>query len=167
MENLGIDLKLIIAQIVSFAIFYFIFRRFISTPLLKFLKKQKEDEELRAKLAEELEDRKSVLEEKDRKMNKERRVALDAALAQGKKDAEKVKNELIEDAKKQADAIILRGHDQIEEEKQKLYKEMRKKIAQVSVMLVEGALKDYLSFDAQKAITKNNTNKLPKINVEN
>jgi len=166
MENLGIDLKLIIAQIVSFAIFYFIFRRFISAPLLKFLKKQKEDEELRAKLAEELEDRKSVLEEKDRKMNKERRVALDAALAQGKKDAEKVKNELIEDAKKQADAIILRGHDQIEEEKQKLYKEMRKKIAQVSVMLVEGALKDYLSIDAQKAITKNITNKLPKINVE-
>jgi len=166
MENLGIDLKLIIAQIVSFAIFYFIFRRFISAPLLKFLKKQKEDEELRAKLAEELEDRKSVLEEKDRKMNKERRDALDAAIAQGKKDAEKVKNELIEDAKKQADDIIVRAKDQIEEEKQNLYKDVRKKIAQVSVMLVEGALKDYLTVDSQKAITQNITNKLPKIKIE-
>ncbi len=166
MENLGIDPKLIIAQIVSFAIFYFIFRRFISAPLLKFLKKQKEDEELRAKLAEELEDRKSVLEEKDRKMNKERRTALDAAIAQGKQDAEKVKNELIEDAKKQADDIILRAKDQMEEEKQNLYKDVRKKIAQVSVMLVEGALKDYLNVDAQKAITQNITNKLPKIKIE-
>lgn len=166
MENLGIDPKLIIAQIVSFAIFYFIFRRFISAPLLKFLKKQKEDEELRAKLAEELEDRKSVLEEKDRKMNKERRDALDNAIAQGKKDAEKVKNELIEDAKKQADGIVLRAKEQMEEEKQKLYKDVRKKVAQVSVMLVESALKDYLTVDAQKAITQNITKNLPKIKVE-
>jgi len=165
MENLGLDVKLIVSQIVSFAIFYFIFRRFISAPLLKFLKQQKEDEELREKLAEELEERKSVLEEKDRKMNKERKAALDAALAQGKKDAEKVKNELIEDAKKQAEAIILRGKEQIEEEKQKLYKDMRKKIAQVSVMLVESALKDYLTVDAQKEITKNITKNLPKIKI--
>src|SRR3989338_6284310 len=126
MENLGIDLKLIIAQIVSFAIFYFIFRRFISAPLLKFLKKQKEDEELRTVVAEELEERKATLEAKDREMDQERKKALDAALIQGKQDAEKVKKELIEDAKKQAEVIIVRAKEQMDEEREKLYKEIRK-----------------------------------------
>ncbi|PIZ65407.1 hypothetical protein CO051_05270 [Candidatus Roizmanbacteria bacterium CG_4_9_14_0_2_um_filter_39_13] len=166
MENLGIDLKLIIAQIVSFAIFYFIFQRFISKPLLKFLKKQKEDEELRAKLAEELEDRKATLDEKDRKMNEDRKKALDIALIQGKKDAEKVKNELIEDAKKQAEVIITRAKEQVEDKKKDLYKDVRKKIAQVSVMLVESALKDYLTIDSQKAITENISKKIPQIDIE-
>lgn len=166
MENLGIDLKLIIAQIVSFAIFYFIFSKFISAPLLKFLKKQKEDEELRVKLAEDLEERKATLDAKDRKMNQERRKALDAALIQGKKDAEKVKVELIEDAKKQAEIIVMRAKEQMEEEKKKLYKEIRKKIAQVSIMLVDSALKDYLTVDAQKMITQNITKKIPQIKVD-
>lgn len=166
MENLGIDLKLIIAQIVSFAIFYFIFQRFISKPLLKFLKKQKEDEELRAKLAEELEDRKATLDEEDRKMNQERKKALDIALIQGKKDADIVKQGLIEDAKKQAEMIIKRAKEQVEEEKNELYKDVRKKIAQVSVMLVENALKDYLTIDSQKAITENISKKIPQIDIE-
>jgi len=95
MENLGIDIKLIVAQIVSFAIFYFIFRRFISIPLLKFLQKQKDNEDLRVKLAEELEERNATIAAKDREMNQERKKALELALIQGKADAEIVKKKLI------------------------------------------------------------------------
>jgi len=54
----------------------------------------------------------------------------------------------------------------MDEEKNKLYKDIRRKVAQISVMLVESALKDYLTVDAQKSITQNITNKIPKIKVE-
>ena len=45
MENLGIDVKLLIAQVVNFALFLFIFHRFISKPFLRFLDSEKKKDE--------------------------------------------------------------------------------------------------------------------------
>lgn len=163
MENLGIDLKLIIAQIVSFGIFFFIFKKFVSKPLLTFLKKQKEDEELRAKLASELEKRNEVLEEKDRKMNKERKVALEKAILEGKKEADAIKKDLVEKAKSDAEKMITEARQQIEEEKNAMHKELKNTVGKLSLMLVEQSLSEYLSPDIQKGVTSQITKNLPKV----
>lgn len=165
MENLGLDIKLISAQIISFVVFFTIFKKFVSKPLLKFLNKQKEDEELRASLAIDLEKRKATLEAKDRKIDKERKVAFEAAILEGKKEANRVKKDLIDNAKIQADSIIKRGQEQLKEEKEILYKDIRKQIAQVSIMVVNNALSDYLTPDAQKQVTKKITEKIPEVKI--
>jgi len=51
MENLGIDPKLIFSQILNFAVFFFIFFRFIAKPFNAYLSKQKELEKEREELA--------------------------------------------------------------------------------------------------------------------
>ncbi|MBP9691157.1 ATP synthase F0 subunit B [Candidatus Woesebacteria bacterium] len=167
MENLGIDIKLVIAQMVSFAIFYVVFRKFISTPLLKYLKDQKEQEELREKLALDLAERNEKLEKKDREMDRERKKALDKALVQGKKDADAVRLELIEDAKKEAAIIITKARELMDEEREHMYKEMRKQIADVSIMMVDKALHEYLTPDAKKAVTKHIISHVPETKIEN
>lgn len=161
MENLGIDLKLMTAQLVNFAIFFFVFKKFIAEPFMKYLKKAKEEEETRATFAAEIEKRQEKLEEEDKKMNRERKKTLDAALAEGKKEAEAVRKELIEDAKKEAADIVAKGHAQVEDERRELYKNLRKQIAQVSTLVVEKALNEYLTEDAKRSITQNIVKHIP------
>lgn len=161
MENLGIDIKLLIAQLVNFGIFFFIFQKFISKPFFAYLKKQKQEEETRAEFAEEIEKRKAKLDAEDAKLEKERRTKLEKALQQAKADAEEVKHEIIETAKKEAAVIVEKGHAQIAEEKKELYKDLRQQIASVSMIVVEKALREYLTDDAQKKITQNIVKHIP------
>lgn len=161
MENLGIDLKLMTAQLVNFAIFFFVFKKFIATPFMKYLKKSKEDEETRSTFAAEIEKRKEKLDEEDKKMARERKKTLEAALLESKKEADSVRKELIEDAKKEAAEIVAKGHAQVEDERKELYKDLRKQIAQVSTLVVEKALNEYLTDDAKRSITQNIVKHIP------
>lgn len=161
MENLGVDVKLLFAQLVNFGIFFFVFHRFISKPFLKFLKEQKETDSLRTKMAEELEARQAKLEAKDKEADKKRKQTLDIAIAQAKKDAGAVRLEIMEEAKKEAEEFIKKTRQQLEDEREQMYKDMRSQIAQVSMMVVEKALKEQLTGDVQKQITKNIMNHIP------
>lgn len=161
MENLGIDIKLLVAQAINFGIFLFIFQKFISKPFLAYLKKQKDEEELRAEFAEEIESRKEKLDAEDAKMEKERKKKLDKAIAQAKEDAEVVKQEIIETARKEAAEIVEKGKEQIAQERKELYKDIRQQITTVSMMVVEKALREYLTDDAQKKITQNIVKHIP------
>jgi len=165
MENLGIDPKLITAQIVSFVIFYLVFRKFVSHPLIKFLKKQKEQDELRDELALELEKRKETLDKKDREMDQKRKKEYEKALTLGKEQAKEHKVKLIAEAKKESEAIIIQAREQMEEEKSKMYKQIREKIADVSTLIVKAGLKDYLKPEMQKEVTKHILEQIPKVEI--
>ncbi len=161
MENLGLDAKLLVAQLVNFAIFFFVFQKFISKPFLSYLKKQKEEDQMRDKMAQELETRQETLAAQDKKLEHERKQTLHAAIEQSKKDAEMVKQEIIATAKKEAAEIVAKAREQIEDEKQSMYKDIRKQVASVSSLVIEKALRDYLNNDAQQAVTKNIISHIP------
>lgn len=161
MENLGLDAKLLTAQLINFAIFFFVFRKFISKPFLAYLKKQKEEDHLRAKMAEELESRQATLAAKDKELEHERKKALQEAIEQSKKEAESVKQEILANAKKEAAEIITKAHQQISDDREQMYKDIRKQVASISSMVIEKALKDYLTQDAQQAVTKNIITHIP------
>lgn len=161
MENLGLDAKLLVAQLVNFAIFFFVFQKFISKPFLSYLKKQKEEDHMRAKMAEELETRQETLAAQDKKLEQERKKTLQDAIEESKKAAETVKQEIIAAAKKEAEEIVKKAHAQIEDERQTMYKDVRKQVATVSSLVVEKALTDYLTRDAQEAVTKNIITHIP------
>jgi F-type H+-transporting ATPase subunit b len=161
MENLGIDTKLIIAQLVNFAIFFFVFQKFISKPFLSYLKKKREEEELRESFAARLETREAELAEEDKKVARERKKILDKAITEGKEEAEKVKAQIIADSKKEAERVLSQGREQLSAEREELYKEVRKQIASISMLVVGKALREYLTDDAQKKITQNIIKHIP------
>jgi F-type H+-transporting ATPase subunit b len=161
MENLGIDLKLMTAQLVNFAIFFFVFKKFIAAPFMNYMKKSKEEDETRASFASEIEKRQEKLDEEDKKLSRERKKTLETALLESKKEAEDVRKELIEDAKKEAADIVAKGHAQVIDERKELYKDLRKQIAQVSSLVVEKALNEYLTDDAKRSITQNIVKHIP------
>lgn len=154
MENLGIDTKLLVAQLINFLLFLYVFKRFISGPFLKFVHNEKKKDEERQKMMSEIkkiEDNLATMETDARKKAKhEADLLLDAA----KRDAENVRKDMVEQAQKDAEGIVEKTKKQLEEERQGLYKEVKATAAKLSTVMIDKALDNYLTADAQKQMTE-------------
>jgi F-type H+-transporting ATPase subunit b len=135
-SNLGIDWKLLVAQIVNFCILLFILYKFVYKPVLDMLDKRTamiEKGVTDAKLAEE----QLVKTEKmrDEKM-KEAKLEIGKMLDTAKSEAEAMKKELIEASSIQAQDLLRRAKIQIEEEKTKMMEEVRREVGKFIVTVV-------------------------------
>lgn len=162
MENLGIDLKLLIAQVINFALFLLIFQRFIAKPFLRFLdNEQKKDEEIRKshekalKLQEELKKKEDELQQT---LKREREKVIDKA----KKDAEAVKQQILDETRDQSEKIKQKALKQVELERENIYKEAKEKINELSFYLINSVLKDVLTEDLRKKVTQQILKNSPK-----
>lgn len=154
MENLGIDPKLLIAQIINFVLFFFIFSKFIAKPFLAYIQSEKKKDAERSRLNEVAVTQEAELIKKEKDMTVRLRSEYDKALLQAKHEAESVKTGLMKDARKEAEEYISKAKMQIQSEKLAMEKELKDKIASLSVLLIEQGLKDYLTEDMQKGVTR-------------
>lgn len=154
MENLGVDPKLLIAQIINFGLFFFIFSKFIAKPFLAYIQSEKKKDAERNRLNEVAVNQEAELIKKEKDMTVRLRSEYDKALLQAKHEAESVKTGLMRDARKEAEEYISKAKMQIQSEKLAMEKELKDRIASLSVLLIEQGLKDYLTEDMQKGVTR-------------
>ncbi len=154
MEQLGIDGKLLIAQLINFALFFYIFHRFMAKPFKKFIigekAKDAEKEKLMAELKVGDERLAKQKEEAEQSLKKERAKIISEA----KEEAELVKKQIIADAQVQAQAIQESAQKQLEAERQSLYRELKDKIVEFSFSIVSATLKKSLNDTTKKQITR-------------
>ncbi len=167
MENLGIDGKLLLAQLINFILFFIIYKKYIAKPFMAFLKKEKSKEEEKEKNLSNIKRIESELESKEAEMRKAAKKEADVLIAKAKEDAERVREGIIESANKEAGAIVEKGKKQVEEERTLLYKEVKTKAADLSILMVQKALGDYLTADAQKKVTEHILTNLSKDSTVN
>ena len=162
MENLGIDVKLLVAQIINFILFFIIIKKFIAKPFLNFLsqekKKDQEMEELLKKMAKQEEDYKNKEKELQSKIKKEMSLVLN----QAKQDAQKIKIEMLEQAKVEAEAVKVSARREMEKEKEVLYHQVKDKVSELSLMIVNKALIDLLDEDSRRKVSGEILNNLRK-----
>ena len=153
MENLGIDGKLMVAQLVNFVLFFIIFKKFIAKPFAKFLTQERKNEKEKELLLDKLKKGEEELMKTEKvmkdKIRKERTVILEKA----QKEAQDVKEEILQEAKKEADVIKLKAKKELEDERNKLYQDVKNKVADLSLLLIQTALNEYLDEDSKKKIT--------------
>lgn len=154
MEQLGIDFKLLVAQVINFVLFFIIFKKYLAVPFTSFLNKERkndrEREELLAKIKKEDED----LTLKRVKLKDQMKKEMEEFTLDAKKTAENLKKELITEAHKEADEIKLKASKQLTEERQKLYTEVKDKMADMSVLIVNKALSEFLDDESKRRITQ-------------
>ena len=109
-----------------------------------------------------IEIRKAIEAEELRKTAKKE---ADVLITKAKEDAERVRVGIIESANKEAAAIGEKGKKQIEEEKTLRDKEVKTKAADLSMLMVQKALGEYLTADAQKKVTEHILTNLSKDNA--
>jgi len=163
MESLGIDIKLLIAQIINFGLFFYVFKKYLAKPFAKFMtdevKREKEKETMIADLKKKEEELTETQSKTKNQMSKE----LDIALKKAKEDAAKIKASLVSEAKKESQAIVAKGKKQIEVERAEMEREMKKKLIQLTSLVLERTFSSYLTEEKQKEINKNVLKNLPKL----
>lgn len=145
MEKLGVELPLLITQIVNFTIMVVILTKLLYTPILRALEQRRqniEDGLHAAKRAQEQEEQQKIEREK--------------ILAHAREEAKKIREEAAKEGKKLAEAIVAEGKKEVavwkkkqEEElaahEEKIIAEVRAKTADVAESMVKKLLPSILS----------------------
>lgn len=165
MEKLGIDIKLLIAQLINFGIFFFVIKKFIAKPFMSFLKQEQKNEADKQKAQREIQQKEEELASYEKKSREEMKRAFDKAITKVKEDANVLRVQLIEQARGDASDLVERAKKQIDEERGKMEQDLKDKLAEASTLVVYKALSEYLTEDDQRKITQHILTRLSKGNV--
>ncbi len=154
MENLGIDSKLLLAQLINFALFLFIFKRFVSKPFLEFVRRQKKKDQASEKLLNDLKLSEEKMLKKEAEIVKEAQEKAQKIVAEAKADAAALKKEILSAAQKEADEVREKAKKILEREREEMLRAEKEKIFELSVFLLKSTLAKSLTPDERKKITQ-------------
>lgn len=156
MENLGIDLKLLIAQIVNFAIIVVVLSKFLYKPILAMLAKRKKEIDEGLALTEKMRIEEERQQEKRQKMLAITRREAQEILEEARKQAKVEEKEIVESAHKEAEAVVAKGKTEVERARVEMEKNIQKSAVTLAVAMTERLLEKVLSAEEKhKLIAKN------------
>lgn len=135
--KLGIDWKLLIAQIINFFILLYVLKRFAYKPVLKLLEDRKKKIEKGLKDTEEAHRKLTEIVQKEKEILNEAHKKAQVVLKKAEDLARKNKEEIALEAKTQAEKIIADAKVSIESEKTKILREVKSKVAELVVLATE------------------------------
>ena len=153
MENLGIDPKLLIAQLINFGLFFYIFKKFISKPFQLYLKNDVKKEGDKNRLLGEAEAKEKELEKRQAELERKAKKQQLEIMESAKTEAKKIKEELLIEAKKEIQLMRDEAKKAIESEKNKNKADVERQIVEVTSVIVKNLLKSYLNEDASRQLT--------------
>lgn len=145
---LGLDVKILLAQLVNFAILVFVLYRFGYKPMFKFLEDRKNKIESGIKNSEEATKKLKKAEQEFNEMIVEAKEKATEIIKKADEQAERRKKDIIAKAKEEVGVIINQGKATIQLEKEKVLKEVKKDVAELVIMSTEKLLEQKL--DAKK-----------------
>lgn len=161
-HKLGVEWKLVLAQIVNFVILLFLLKRFLYKPLINLMnnRRQKIVEGLeKAKKGEEEFQKIQELREKElAKVQKEAEVII----AKAKDVGDKKQQEILKEAEEKTKKIIEEAKGMIEIEKEKMLKEVRQDIADLVVTATGKILEEKMDKGREKEMINEVIRKLEK-----
>ena len=128
-----IDIKLIIAQLVNFAIVLFVLKRYAYGPMMKLMNERSEKIEKGIADAEESQKRLAEITQKEKEVLVEARKTAQEIVAKAEAVAAANKEEIVVEAKAQAEKILADSAKKIELEKNQMMQEVKGQIAELVV----------------------------------
>ena len=137
LQKLGIDWRLLIAQIINFLILLLILYKFLYKPILHLLENRKEKIEKSLRDALKLEEELTKTKEfKEQELGKAKREA-QQIIEQTQKNAETLGQELKEKTKKEVEKLVIEAKSRVAEEKEKMLTEVKKEATFLVVAAAE------------------------------
>jgi len=140
MEQLGIEPKLLLAQIINFSIIIFVLSKLLYKPILAMLEKRKKEIEKGLALSQRMQEEEVKLKQKQEKMLDETRKQARMILEEAKKQGKEAEREIVNEAHKEAKEIVEKGRLELAH----LHKEMEKDLRKESVALATAMAKRLL-----------------------
>jgi F-type H+-transporting ATPase subunit b len=147
-KTFHIDIKLILAQLVNFAIVLFVLKRYAYGPVLKMMEERSDKIEKGIADAENAGKKLTEITEKEKEVLVEARKQAQEIIAKAEATAIKSKEEIIVEAKSQSEKILADSAKKIEQEKNQMMQEVKGQIAEL-VVAATGKIIDE-KIDSQK-----------------
>lgn len=159
-EKLGIDWRLLLAQIVNFLVILFVLHRFAYKPILAALERRTRKIAEGVRYAKEMEDRRAALaSEVDAKLVDTNRAA-QRIIADASTAAEQLKAQVREEAKAETARATGRLQDTLAAERRQVLDEMRGEVADLVVSTTEKVLRERLTASDRTAFLEAATKEL-------
>ena len=159
-HKLGIDWKLLLAQIVNFVILLFLLKKFLYKPLINLMnnRRQKIEEGLeKARKGEE--EFQKIQELRDKELAKVQKEA-EVIIQKAKEVGDKKQQEILKEAEEKTKKIIEEAKGRINIEKEKMLKEVRQDVANLVITATEKILKEKMDKNKEKEMINEVFNKL-------
>ncbi|MDD5639731.1 MAG: F0F1 ATP synthase subunit B [Candidatus Pacebacteria bacterium] len=160
MEGLEIDWKILVGQILNFAILFGLLSYFVYKPFLNLLKNRREKIEEGIKKAQKAEEKMKEIEDiksaSDFKNSEDRKILI----LKAEEDAKARANEIIHDAEEEKSAILVKAQKESEILKEKEKEKTKKEIVDNAFDLAEKILKENIDKNKSEKITAEFLNKL-------
>lgn len=157
-KTFHIDWKLIIAQLVNFAIVLFVLKRYAYGPVLKMMTERSDKIEKGIKDAEHAHKKLAEIAEKEQEVLVEARKQASEIIAAAEAVALKNKDEIIAESKQQAEKLLADAAKKIEAEKNQMMQEVRTQIADLVVAATGKVIDEKMTGEHDRTIINNAIN---------
>lgn len=165
LQKLGVDWKLLLAQIVNFTILLAVLTFFVYRPLLRII------DERRERIRKSMEDAEQIAHAKENitRAHEEALRNIDrecgAFLENAKNEAERAKADILRTADMEAQALLAKGREQLRAERAQAMREMQKSLATAILQMTENILEREFSPRDQERILTSVERSLPSLLV--
>ena len=139
-ESLGLNWKLFLAQIINFAIVFFVLKRYAFVPIQKVLEKRKEIITKGLDDTKEAEANLQMAETKYKEKLEEARIKGNKIIAEAQLSNDRIMAKAQEDSKKEADKIVESAKLRILDEEKKMLSKVRKEVIDLTFLTTEKLL---------------------------
>jgi F-type H+-transporting ATPase subunit b len=165
MEQLGIEPKLLLAQIVNFLIIFFVLSKLLYKPILGMLEKRKKEIAAGLELTEKLRIEEEKMNARKEKASEEARKEARAIVEAGKKEAEAQAKEIVAAAHGAAAGIIAKGKEDVAELQKGMEKDVRRAAIDIAEAMTKQLLTQVLSPADQHKMIQKHVKELEKVHA--
>ena len=152
LNNLGVNGKLLLAQIINFLVLLFVLYKFAYGPVLKLLDKRTKKIEKGLQDAEDAHKKLIEITEKEKVILVKARKQAQEIVASAEEVAVKNKEEIIVAAKAQSEKILADSAKNIELEKIQMMQEIKKQVAELVVSATEKVIAEKIDVSKDKEL---------------
>jgi F-type H+-transporting ATPase subunit b len=149
-KALGLDVKILLAQLINFSVLFFVMYKFGYKPMLSFLDDRSKKIENGIKDAKKAEERLIEISENEKKTIKKARIDALEIVNEAKKVAEKKGDAMITKAKADIGEIINQEKSKMQVEKAETLKEIKSEISDLVLLSVEKVLEEKMDIKEDK-----------------
>lgn len=162
MEALGIDPKLLVAQLVNFGLFAFIFLKFMYKPFKAYLEKQQGEENEKTRLLAELQKKEEKLDVRQKEVLAEARAQALSIVKEAEVLAHAKREEMMKAAQEEVAKFKKKAEKDIEDDRARMQDDIREKVVKTSEILASSALREFIDEKQHKGILNKVFEKLQK-----
>ena len=141
-HNLGIEWKVLLAQIVNFTVLLFILKKFAYKPILKVLNDRQKRIEEAINRSKSVDKRMAEIETLKEKVLDEARRESEAIIKKAEEAALRVKESVLKEAHSVSEKLLVDTGKKIQAEREKIFREAKSEIADLVYAAVEKSIGD-------------------------